>query len=366
MHLYQSIAKKLEKLNSIAVEAGLSNNSAAIMKLEALRNKLRIDCIPFIIDGNTDELEIYIECNNIPSALDSVKASIIDDMIGIYGEIPIQWDMKLDACAGLKSRGVLLSSHMCSDCDKEMVLCDSDSILRCNFCGAIEEVNGSQLDGQFETKCSNSNYKPMSHMNKCLTNLYGIEKIIIPDKILADIRKNMERDGITIKTLKPKTIRSYLKQIQHEGKAATRFNQHITKIYCMITGTYIVPPTHEEITKITYLFDVAETVYMTHVCGPDSSNRPYYPFILHRILEIVYEFRQEKLRRIKEFIHDQLLPTYISNYETWFKIVDHSQGALKRINQDVPVKAKVRKPKCEHFKPLVVPVLLYVNTHTIV
>jgi len=326
MKLYNGVIEKINHLQSIADKY---EDDDAVRLCIALHDEVSIGCVNYMIDGNNAALEAFIIYRRVNSRIAEIKAAIKERLIDKMGEIPIHIKMEFDKSFRVHSAHIEHSEKQCQFCESEMQLEESDSLYKCSFCGFVLEMKGSQLESCIEVK-TNSNYKPNEHMLKCLTHIYGVEKKHIPSEIVENIQRMMKRDGVTKKTLTPQMIRDpYLKSIEYKGRSASCFNLNVTKIYCIITGQRIKPPTHDEIQQISHLFDIAEQIYVDYVKPPDKSNRPFYNHMIGQIIQIIYWDRPKRVKIITPFIHQQLVGTHLSNCEIWKKLVAYSDGALK-------------------------------------
>jgi len=225
-------------------------------------------------------------------------------------------------------------------CGGKMTILPDTSELRCDDCGIVITLEGTVFeDSQFYTQqgqCTkHKKYDAKRHCKKWLDQIQAKENKAFPmeltNSLSARARVYYTRNGRlrTMSRMKCSQIRDWLKE---EGE--TDNNPHaplLRKIITSENGKAVIPPQlkYEEEQRILVLFSRAMDVYdllmeekLTNITNNRRPNKPYYPYVLFKILHMVIK-KGNRLDGLIECIHLQSDGT-LKNHDTiWKKICEH-------------------------------------------
>jgi len=225
-------------------------------------------------------------------------------------------------------------------CGGKMTILSDTSELRCDDCGMIITLEGTVFeDSQFYTQqgqCTkHKKYDAKRHCKKWLDQIQAKENKVFSEELKAALntraRLYYTRNGRlrSMARMKCSQIRDWLKE---EGE--TDNNPHaplLRKIITSENGTTVIPPQlkYEEEQQILVMFSRAMDVYdllmeekLTNVTNNRRPNKPYYPYVLFKILNIVIK-KGSRLNGLIECIHLQSDGTLKNHDVVWKKICDH-------------------------------------------
>lgn len=224
-------------------------------------------------------------------------------------------------------------------CGGKMTILQDTSELRCDDCGMIVTLEGTVFeDSQFYTQqgqCTkHKKYDAKRHCKKWLDQIQAKENKTFPPELIEALSARActyyTRNGKlrTVARMKCSQIREWLKD---EGQ--TNYNPHAPLLRKIITsehGKAVIPPQlrYDEEQRILVLFSNAMDVYdqlmeekLTNVTNNRRPNKPYYPYVLFKILHIVLK-KGARLDGLIECIHLQSDGT-LKNHDTiWKKICE--------------------------------------------
>ncbi len=225
-------------------------------------------------------------------------------------------------------------------CGGKMTILQDTSELRCEVCGMIITLEGTVFeDSQFYTQqgqCTkHKKYDAKRHCKKWLDQIQAKENKSFPTGLIESLgqraRAYYTRNNIlrSMTRMKCAQIREWLKE---EGE--TDFNPHaplLRKIITSENGEAVIPPQlkYDEEQRILVLFSRAMDVYdqimeekLTNVSNNRRPNKPYYPYVLFKILNIVIK-KGARLDGLIECIHLQSDGTLKNHDNIWKKICEN-------------------------------------------
>lgn len=217
------------------------------------------------------------------------------------------------------NRQVNVSSNKCS-CGNELKVTNMFEFV-CNVCGFVEKMEGTVCEDDIYNidRPKHGSYDPAKHCRFWIERIQGRESREIPEKIISDIKKCIQRDKIINKEqITCREIRRYLSQTRHSS-----YNEHVPLIRKIITG--ISPPqlTDGEVQLINIYFDKVVKVY-EEIKPVDKTNVPYHPYIIYKIIEHIFRSDlNKKARGILSCIHLQSRETLIENDRMWKQICSY-------------------------------------------
>jgi Poxvirus Late Transcription Factor VLTF3 like len=231
---------------------------------------------------------------------------------------------------------------ICDDCKGKMTIFQDTSELRCDDCGNIVTLEGTVFeDNQFYTQqgqCSkHKKYDARRHCKKWMDQNQAKENKTFPEEDIESLNKKAQlyytRNGKlrSMRGMKCKQMREWLKEL-----SLTKYNQNtplLRKIITSQNGKAIIPPQlkYDEEQKILVLFSRAMDVYdqlmeekVTNTSKKRRNNKPYYPYVLFKILCIVLKPGM-RLRGLIECIHLQSDTTLKNHDIVWKQICKRLQ-----------------------------------------
>jgi len=341
--IYNTILEKEQLINNVI--AIYKNNNIDIENVSNIENKFKKLIINFKItsvdfinkyytyhsQNNNTECEsiinsfmMYVERDDIFFYIQK----IVNELFDIYNNLDIKHAHLSNAVLNsLNSIGnnnfssVNMDDNykICKYCKKPMNKNKILSEYNCEICGYSSKIYGIILEfnnndlGSF----NHGKYDPNKHCKFWIDRLQAKESIDIPQNIIDDIKKLINRDKINLKHIKCSDIRIYLKELKK-----TCFNEHIILIHKMITGKN--PPIIKETEKllIEYYFDKATKIFMEYKSNK-KSNVPYHPYIIFKILEqIIPEKENDRKYKLLSYIYLQSKETLIEKDVIWKKICE--------------------------------------------
>ena len=201
-----------------------------------------------------------------------------------------------------------IKTDWCNSCNNEMSICQTDGTLVCKKCGFTKTIVIDTDKKNFKDPppvVSYFAYQRINHFNELIAQYQGKESTEIPqevfDKIMIEIKKERITDLTKITPLK---IKSYLKKLK-----LNKYYEHIAYIITRLNG--VAPPKlpKELEDKLRSMFKEIQAPF-NKFCPKDRKNLLYYPYILHKFVELlgvdhIYKFSVLK-NRDKLYKHDQL------------------------------------------------------------
>lgn len=231
---------------------------------------------------------------------------------------------------------------VCDLCNGKMTIFQDTSELRCDVCGNIMTLEGTVFeDNQFYTQqgqCTkHKKYDARRHCKKWMDQNQAKENKTFPQEDVDAINEKAQayytRNGKlrSMRGLKCKQLREWLKEL-----GLTKYNQNtplLRKIITSQNGKAVIPPQlkYDEEQKILALFSRAMDVYdqlmeekITDTSKKRRNNKPYYPYVLFKILCIVLK-PGARLRGLIECIHLQSDTTLKNHDIVWKQICQRLQ-----------------------------------------
>ena len=265
-----------------------------------------LDDYVYHINNFTKQLENIISDLQLCSINSNLKT--INMLINKYNKTKIQDDAEE------------ISYDYCK-CGEKMTIQSNTSEFLCTNCGIINTLVGTvfedyQFYNQEGSRYLHASYEPSRHCKFWIDRIQAKESTVIPETVITKIEEYIKRDKIHL--LHNITIEQFRKYLKDTG--LSKYNDHLPLIKKMITG--IVPPqlNHSESQLLFNYFDKSVKTYNI-IKEPTKNNNIYYPFLIHKILEIIINDRQ-KLKKLLNCIHLQGNATLIENDRVWEKICD--------------------------------------------
>jgi hypothetical protein len=231
---------------------------------------------------------------------------------------------------------------VCEVCNGKMTIFPDTSEMRCDDCGNTETLEGTVFeDNQFYTQqgqCTkHKKYDARRHCKKWMDQNQAKENKTFPQEVINALnekaKKYYTRNGKlrSMRGMKCKQVREWLKELDK-----TKYNPNtplLRKIITSQNGKAIIPPQlkYDEEQKILVLFSRAMDVYdqimeekITNTSKKRRNNKPYYPYVLFKILCIVLK-PGKRLRGLIECIHLQSDTTLKNHDRVWKEICKRLQ-----------------------------------------
>lgn len=230
-------------------------------------------------------------------------------------------------------------------CGGKMDILPDTSELRCSMCGMIVTLEGTVFeDSQFYTQqgqCTkHKKYDAKRHCKKWLDQIQAKENKNFPPELIVALneraKKYYTRGGKlrSMTRMRCAQIRDWLKEI-----GQTDYNPHaplLRKIITSENGTAVIPPqlSYDEEQRVLVKFARAMDMYdqimekkLTNVTNNRRPNKPYYPYVLFKILYMELK-KGTRLDGLIECIHLQSDST-LKNHDIIWKEICENMGDEK-------------------------------------
>jgi hypothetical protein len=343
----------LEKFDAIdQIFTDYSINHELNPDLVELRNEARIiydeylmssstDIINYYnitVDGNADEVSVtqryYINVetndtvNQLAMLLVKLKSLMPEYNAAIEHIVNLKIELPMDKIASQ------FESCNCTGGMRNMTILSTESELKCNSCGRVKQLCGTVFeDQQFynqEGKTKHTTYEAKRHYTTWMDKIQAKEVQPLPSGCIEPIKQKIRRDKIPYDRLTCEHLRGYLKECK-----LTYLNSRVVSIHRDITKQ--IPPqltTYESQLMASHYAKVV-AIYNKHIKNHQNQrNQPYYPFIIYKIIEVLFKENIEKLKLLN-YIHLQNSNTNRKHDLKWKIICENSNGEYHYIPTDV-------------------------------
>ena len=178
-----------------------------------------------------------------------------------------------------------INSLLCSSCNSDKTLFQSEGIIVCQKCGSTSSVLTESDKPNFkEIPQDNTNfsYRRINHLNEIMSQFQGKESTDIPkdvyDKLLVEIKKNRISN---LALLNPKKLKEYLHKLK-----LNKYYEHVPLILNKLNG--LPPPiiSRDVQEQIRTMFKMSEDVFHK-ICPPSRKNFISYNYFLHKSCELL-------------------------------------------------------------------------------
>lgn len=190
----------------------------------------------------------------------------------------------------------------------------------CKVCGEVSKLVG-EVYKQESDKGKSSGYDTSRHHKNWLNQILCRNPKEVPPAVVESIRAVIARDKIVPRTLNCEKMRKILRD---PSVKQTCFNNNTTYLIKLFGGPTPPEITFEEERENSVRFNKLMKLY-TVVAGA-GGNRPYYPYFIYKIFELMFEGNREKLR-VLDFIHLQSNDTVIKNDLIYKKMCERAEPA---------------------------------------
>lgn len=292
-----------------------------------------------------------ISLDDCVAKIDMVLSRIVADLtcLGVFNKvqkknakavIEIQDIVKLYPRDTVVTKIEQINFAACSNCCGPMTVDTNNSELRCvNFeCGMLTEVVGTTFDdtqlfcgdGQ---KSRSGTFNPNRHFQFWWMHILALEpdeeigcksdpENLYGEKLIANLRKIIARDGILLRILTVNDVRGMLRELKQ-----TKLNKNVPLILKKLTG--IGPPrlSEEIAVQVENYFNKSIEI-SEQINREDRINRNYYPFYIFKILDAILKTHEE--RRVLYYIYIQSKDTVEADDADWEQICESLTGIQYR------------------------------------
>lgn len=177
------------------------------------------------------------------------------------------------------------SSEYCEECQNHKIFIEAESIIICTKCGVQESILMNQTKPSYKDPPREYTffaYKRINHFNEWLSQFQAKESTHIPEKIIQDLKKEIQKERIVDqKSIDIKCIRRFLKKLGYN-----KYYEHIPHIINKLVGVQppIITPVTEE--KLRTMFKMIQVPFAKH-CPPKRKNFLSYSYVLHKFVELL-------------------------------------------------------------------------------
>lgn len=205
------------------------------------------------------------------------------------------------------------------ECGNYMIIQVEQSKLRCQNCNIVKSLHGvifkdDQAVGQDNQRNKTNGYDTSRHYKFWIEHLQAIESKTFEQKILDNIAYVIKRDNYRPIELTCEIMRNILKDSKVN---ATYLNDHAPLLVKLFGGR---PPPRLTMQENRIAASKFNRMMKLHdIVNPVGGNKPYYPYFIYQILNMMFADNPEKLR-ILDYIHLQSRETVIKNDKLYRKI----------------------------------------------
>tara|TARA_B110000881_G_scaffold142168_1_gene125490 strand:- start:2936 stop:4138 length:1203 start_codon:yes stop_codon:yes gene_type:complete len=179
-------------------------------------------------------------------------------------------------------------TEFCVKCQSHKIFIETESTLLCTKCGEQEYILMNQSKPSYKDPPREYTffaYKRINHFNEWLSQFQAKESTHIPDQIIIDLKKEIQKERITnIDAIDTKCARRFLKKLGYN-----KYYEHIPHIINKLNGIPppIITPDTEE--KLRSMFKMIQVPFLKH-CPPKRKNFLSYSYVLHKFVELLGMF----------------------------------------------------------------------------
>jgi len=271
---YYELKEELEELEKVIHE----------MKYQTNMTDYLLNVHPIFVKINnlkdkTTQSDKYenIQGDNIIKFVDfkgtKAAASMMDEYLEAIGECSFK-------------KNVNPNVYLCDFCNIDMIINYTEAICICENCGSCKDYssyNIPQWSDDVEV-IQPYLYRRSNHFADHLKRFQAKESKTIPDSLIQSILLELKKRKITdSSSLKPKLLKEILRKIGHSS-----YYDNINNIICMLSGKKPPKFSKELEDKLIIMFNMIQEPFEKHkdIAGK-RSNFPSYPYIIHKMLQIL-------------------------------------------------------------------------------
>jgi len=207
------------------------------------------------------------------------------------------------------------------ECGGTMRVRSSTSEIICTQCSRVRTIYGTALDdvqsGGDGNRSKHSSYDYLRHFKSWCQRIQAKNKKHIPEEHSIIIRRELAAEGMRHADLNVEKMRRVLKKCN-----LTEYNDDCPYLIFHFTGRSPPELTPNEMkqfqAKFALIMELRQLVKEAE--GDTDGNRPYYPYYIYKITEMVFEGNNEKLKLL-DYIHLQSDETLRKHDNEFKKIV---------------------------------------------
>ena len=270
----------LDKLNSF--EKGIQKEVKQIKQKRRKNKEEEIQCksiLSFLSQSSS----------NNTSTLVNTEEELLPSVVIEKGTLKNQYLMLNDPTFTCK-KTKLSPIKICSNCNIEKTLIQSEGIYVCQKCGKFEYVI---IESEIPSHKDSMNekpkypYKTINHLIERLNQFQGKQTTIIPKDIYTLIDVELKKMLIEKDDVNPTIIKKILKKYR-----LNIYYEHCYLIFSTVTDTPPPSLTRDEEEKVKSMFRATEKPFKIY--KPDSrSNSLNYSYTLHKLFLILADFAKQ-------------------------------------------------------------------------
>lgn len=205
-------------------------------------------------------------------------------------DIPMSWndqdlfDDYMASVEGTSAAVHVLSVDKCATCKRPMILSADGSMIMCRGCGHgypyVDATSAAIAYGD-EVEFSTFTYRKYNHFVEWLTKFTYRESGVVPEKIMENVMRGLEEDGILPEQVNHQSVYAVLKRLSYR-----KYYDYLSQITTRITNKK--PPTlsPEEEWKMKLLFRAIQGPFEKH-CPQDRTNFLTCQFVADCLLRLI-------------------------------------------------------------------------------
>lgn len=258
-----------------------------------------------IIMQYTHELELH---NNEDSSKHNSQMVKDDDLESIKNEKRDSFNLKDIISIKKSNRTDLLDSYLsktnryhysnkdyklkdetlCTKCNEKKIFYEQENTLVCPSCSVVTEClisplgyNPTYKEIQDSDITPYFHYKKINHFNEWLSQIQAKETTDIPKDLLERLNKEIRKERVNPKSLKPPKIKAYLKKL-----GDNKYYEHAVQIGYLLNGVKPLTMSIEMEEKLRSMFEDLQGPFMRHK-PKDRKNFLSYSYVLHKFCQLL-------------------------------------------------------------------------------
>jgi hypothetical protein len=268
----------LDKLNSLD-----KNSQKEVKQIKQKRRKNKEEEI------QSKSILSFLSQNTLPNSSDTIIEDLLPSITVEKGTLKNQYLMLNDPTFSCK-KTKLSPIKICSFCNIEKTLIQSEGIYVCQKCGKFEYVI---IESEIPSHKDSMNekpkypYKTINHLIERLNQFQGKQTTIIPKNIYTLIDVELKKMLIEKEDVNPTIIKKILKKYR-----LNIYYEHCYLIFSTVTDTPPPSLTRDEEEKVKNMFRSTEKPFKKY--KPENrANSLNYSYTLHKLFLILADFAKQ-------------------------------------------------------------------------
>jgi len=218
------------------------------------------------------------------SVTEAAAASPETDAITMPWNDQDLFDDYMASVEGTSAAVHVLSADTCATCKRPMTLSADGSMIMCRVCGYgypyVDATSSAMAYGD-EVEFSTFTYRKYNHFVEWLTKFTYRESGVVPEKIMENVMRGLEEDGILPDQVNHQNVYAVLKRLSYR-----KYYDYLSQITTRITNKPPPKLSPEEEWKMKLLFRAIQGPFEKH-CPQDRTNFLSCQFVADCLLRLI-------------------------------------------------------------------------------